>query len=706
MKKISLSIVSIVLFGLFFFVPIQFNFASAPIHSLFLGPNIGMEIAQGFANEEPGFFATALSGALLLFFKFIFYELTSVITVFSGWFLDFFLKHTISSSSYRTGIIESGWEIVRDLVNIGFIFSLMIIAFQKVFNAGKSDTNKRLMKTIVIALVMNFSLYAVYLFVDASNILANLFYNRITVEGTATVGSGMGWLAGLFAGDTKSISTALMSQFNPQRIILDAGAQAGNMEFILYGAAGILNILIFLLFFSVALVFLSRTVVIMILGVLAPLALMSLVLPGLEGNKYIGFNNWLKQLIGISFTAPVFLFFLFIIIKFASNDGFISTIFTGNANLQNPSVLSTIMAVLLPFAFLGVLLLMAKKVTADLAGELGGMVSGAITKVAAGGAAVGAIALTGGVAAAGMASRGVGVGLKAGFGDNKISRGASSIGKLAQTAKFDLNKIPGFKNQLGGLGALGGVLGKGMNTSYADADTAVRAGANNFRAGWSNFKTGKTPESVAKWQENVNANRVDLLNKRTENAARQAQDTLVISEKNKIKSLNSDGKVIETGYVGKNAKDLLREKKAERNRMTEQKRKDEEKAIKEKTGDIRNQMEVEEKLLKEAKSPLERKGLKASIKRLKENIENIESTTVEGTIKQLEKSLEDVGKTAKAEVLKDDKAGRSFAQDSSATFGYDRGKNREEQRQRRVDDVTSRLGESSSGSSKNSDKKK
>jgi hypothetical protein len=686
MKKIVLSISSVLFLGIFFLTPLRFDILNTSFSSLFFGPSIGFSFA--YADAQLGWIADGFGSALLGMWKLVIYDLTQVLAVFSGWFLDFFLKHSITSSSYRTGLIESGWEILRDLVNIVFIFSLMVIAFQKVFGEASSNTNKRLMKTIVVALVINFSLYGTYLVVDSSNILANLFYNRITTEGTAAADPGLEWMAGLFQGDTThSVSTALMSHINVQRISQiapDAGAsgeQDNWDKFILYTLAGFINILIASIFFSTSLVFLSRTVGIFILAVLSPIAVATLTISGkTENMDYVGFKKWSDQLIGLAFTAPVFLFFIYITVLFASSNGFMSTIFT---SVGDDQMLVTILKVALPFAFIGTILLLSKEVTKSLAGKLGNMISGYITKAAAGVAAAGAIVATGGIAGAGAISRGVGAGGKALGYDNTFTRGASSIGKLAQTAKFDLNKIPGFKKQLGGLGAAGDLLGRGMNTSYADADTAVRQGANNLRAFGSNFTSGRTPESVTNWQNNVQASRDSLMQTRIANQRREAQDNLVLADGVMV----SDGKGgIQKIGQGESAKNLLEQKRAEQARMSEADKKAEKDRIEKETRQSKLDMELEQKklqdtkkLLKNATDPTAKSSLEFAIKaheqrikKSKKEIEDIESTSVEGTIKQLEKQLDKAASDAQANLLRNDNQTRNRTQDSSMTINESR----------------------------------
>lgn len=674
MKKLAILFGSLSIVLVFVLTPLKFDILNASWSNLIMGPNIGFGVSHAGARN---WFVDGTLNALVTLWILIIYDLTQVIVVFSGWFLDFFLKHSIESTSYRTGMIESGWEIIRNLVNIGFIFALLIIAFEKVFGSTKSNTNKRLIKTILIALVINFSLYGVYLVVDSSNILAHLFYNRITVEGkNAAINNGgdLSFVNDLFDSEVKSVSTAVVSHINPQRIVSFSPTGVvltPEMKFVIYSLAGFLNIILLIVFFSAGLVFLSRTIGIVILGVLAPLAFVTLVIPGTEKYPYIGFDKWLSQLLGLAFTAPIFLFFLYIIVQFASNRSFMGNINTG---LESGSVLTTILAVVLPFAFIAVLLMIAKKVTNQLAGELGGMISGAVTKAVTGAAAVGAIALTGGMAMGGGVLRGMGSIAGQVKGGEGTSRFLTGLGKGAQSVKFDLTRIPGFKGQMDKLGTGGKMLTTGMQTNYADVSSAAHQGINKVKMITDDVLTGKTPAFVKKWDDNVNASRDAYTKNQVENAERVAREKAIFAagdtQRVEIYTNPSTGKktprlLSETTHTKEG---LLKEKKAKFARMTEEEKKEERDAIRELTSDKNEEMALVAKDLKNATNVTDRKMLQEKIAGIKKDIEKIQNSSTEGAISFIEKELKKTANDAKAKVLKgkSDKEAARFANGAPA----------------------------------------
>ena len=95
---------------------------------------------------------------------------------------DFVLFLSINDALFRSSFVEQGWALVRDIANLGFIFVLLITAFQTVLGIGKSDIKKVIANVIIIAVCINFSLFISKVVIDAGNVVARIFYSRIEVE--------------------------------------------------------------------------------------------------------------------------------------------------------------------------------------------------------------------------------------------------------------------------------------------------------------------------------------------------------------------------------------------------------------------------------------------------------------------------------------------------------------------------------------------
>ncbi len=437
-------------------------------------------------NCDTGFFGASgigcqLSEGLLSFYELIIFYFTQIVVVLIGVMLDIFIFLSIDSQFYRSGLIEAGWEILRDFTNIVFIFALLVVAFKMVLGSDDGGTKKTLVKTILIALIINFSLFMTYAIIDGSNILAHTLYNKIdatanTYNTAATntnadttqiandtegLGSGESSLSSLAQSiipqDSKNLSIAIAGKINPQQIVNASGSGA-LQAFIIITGAGILNILLIWLFISMILVFVGRAIGLMVSAILAPVAFASIVVPSLQNKSYIGFNKWLPELISLAFLAPVYMFFLYLVISFLGNEGFLASIQPG----PGEGILESILKAYIPFIIVGGLLFLTKKISTSMAGELGSMATRSIQGVTGALVAGAAIAATGGAAAVGTglrvggaAAQGVGQGAKY-LSKGKYGKGLSTIGsavkehgKYLQATRIDPTRNKVLKSIMG-----------------------------------------------------------------------------------------------------------------------------------------------------------------------------------------------------------------------------------------------------------------
>jgi hypothetical protein len=316
------------------------------------------------------------------------WEVSAVIARFAGNILDFFVYYSTNSSSYTNEFVSQAWGAVRDIANIFFIIALLYVAIKTILGLNVTDNKRLVGAVIIIALIINFSLFTTKVVIDGSNILAKVFYNNITSKdekgALATGASGQ-----------KSISVGLIEKYNPQKL-LDADQSKAQQKydsspgtFIFYT---VLLIVITLytayIFFSVALLFVARVVSLWLAMIFSPIAFASYTVPfDIPG---FGHKEWWKNLMDAALLAPIFIFMLYIIILFA---GFLKTI-TDNTD--------SLLTVTIPFIILAVLLTKAKSIAVKFSGEIGAMIQKA-------GAVVGGVALgaaTGGMAMAGRATIG------------------------------------------------------------------------------------------------------------------------------------------------------------------------------------------------------------------------------------------------------------------------------------------------------------
>lgn len=483
-KKIFGLLVAIVIF----LVPVSLQFQETGI--IDSGTiNLISNQADALSIGECGTIGDATLGncfanGILTFYELLFFTTTQIFVVIAGLLSDIFISFSIDSSFYKSsGFIEAGWEILRDLTNILFIFSLLLIAFKMVLGQNDSSNKKNLVKTILVALFINFSLFITYAIIDSSNLLAHTFYNRLetdtsnyspqiteTDENNESISVDDGSVLNIAEyvrelGVDKAPSLAIASQINPQRIINGAGGETGFLvAMVLVTGMAIMNIFLIYIFLSVTLLFLGRIIGLLMLAIMSPVAFASLAIPSLRKQKYVGWDNWFPDLIKLSFMAPLYLFFLWLVATFLTNAGVLATLNKPGVNW----ITSIINAYILLF-IVGGLLLLAKKVTENMSGEIGALATKAVGAAIGGTVAVAAVAATGGAAALGGGMRVLGAGSK-----TAVGRAGKRLASSALRTKIDVTKIPGFSSVAGKdvTGMIGKVTGRSALGQISAAKTS------------------------------------------------------------------------------------------------------------------------------------------------------------------------------------------------------------------------------------------
>lgn len=231
--------------------------------------------------------------------------------------VDTAIDFSIVQMSKYTGpdsAVENGWIVVRDIANMGFIFILLYVAILTILRASDANTKRTIINLILIALLINFSLFLTKIIIDASNILALNFYQ-------SAVGDSLGG---------KML----------ELLKLPTAYKAGEypLSFGVIFTIGVMGSLLFLItafvLFAAAILFLLRFVTLVLLMVLAPAAFIARILPQTE--KY--FSSWLRKLIDQSFFAPAFMILL--LVSVTITEGFSKDVTKAFSDLANPGGLT------------------------------------------------------------------------------------------------------------------------------------------------------------------------------------------------------------------------------------------------------------------------------------------------------------------------------------------------------------------------------
>lgn len=358
-----------------------------------------------------------IPGCIAQAFYYVLFVPTSYLFALAGTMFDYTFSYSVQDSSYRSVFVVQGWGLIRDFCNLFFIFIMLYIAIGTILNLSSVKTKETIINVVIIGLFINFSLFATQLIIDASNITARVFYNsnaiKITEKGANGVAKATPGLE-IGADGTIPLSAALVNKVNPQNLIMSAdkissiknnstsgvaGVETkslGVMQFILVIImASAVNIVGFTVFITVAFLFIARVIGLWLAMILAPLAFFTYILPEMSGIKMIGWKNWWPETLKMAFLAPVFIFFMYLILKFLQAD--LITDIVGKS--MSGDGLGYFVAILVPFAFIMIFMIKAKKIAVDMSGEFGETVTkvgGAVSGMVLGGAVgVGAMAMRG-----------------------------------------------------------------------------------------------------------------------------------------------------------------------------------------------------------------------------------------------------------------------------------------------------------------------
>lgn len=339
----------------------------------------------------------------LVLYKLIF-KPSAYIFAITGKLLDYTFFYTIQDTSYRSQFVVEGWGIVRDFCNMFFIFILLYIAIGTILNLHSVKPKEMIINVVIIGLLINFSLFATQVIIDASNILARVFYNQILVgdkdKNTNEINEELGF------GGSKQLTVALVNKINPQKILMNAekgssitgkgiitsdpnqptnGVDSGTFIMVVI-LASIMNIVGLYVFFMVSLVFIARVIGLWLAMVVVPMTFFSYAVPQMQDIEMIGWKKWWPDTLKMAFLAPVFIMFLYLIIMFLSSG-------MGVLDANNKEGIDFFIAIIVPFAFLMILLLKAKDITKKMSGTIGQSITNGVAAV--GGIALGGAALGG-----------------------------------------------------------------------------------------------------------------------------------------------------------------------------------------------------------------------------------------------------------------------------------------------------------------------
>lgn len=257
--------------------------------------------------------------------------ISAFLLAIAGKIMDFSVQYSISAKGFTemSRGISDVWVLVRDTLNIFFIFILLYAAIQQIiFGSSKKEI---LVKVITAAVLINFSLFATRIIIDASNLVAVSIYNQITKVTNVANNAGteaLDLLTSTGGVSVNSITTEVDLSgrlMDSLRLTTSFNISGGGITFkpeSVMGINGILlsviRIILFLIttyvFMFIAAVLAGRFVMLVLLMATSPVAFLAGIgIPRLEEYS----KNWWDSLINQSLLGPAFMFLMLLTITLA-----------------------------------------------------------------------------------------------------------------------------------------------------------------------------------------------------------------------------------------------------------------------------------------------------------------------------------------------------------------------------------------------------
>ena len=226
-------------------------------------------------------------------------QLADYVVGLSGVVLNFVVQYTVVNMGARVDAssVNNAWSVIRDISNMGFIFVLLYAAIMTIVGQGE-DNQKLIVKIVIVAILVNFSLFFTKFVIDVSNILAVMFYDAIA---PGALNSGISW----------GLSNSLMQNLQLQSIFDIKTTGVAGERLLIIGVMGtILALIAAFVFFAISILLIIRFVVLIFVLILSPLMFVSLVLPNTK--EYT--KQWWDALSGQAFFAPIYFMLTWIVI--------------------------------------------------------------------------------------------------------------------------------------------------------------------------------------------------------------------------------------------------------------------------------------------------------------------------------------------------------------------------------------------------------
>ena len=218
------------------------------------------------------------------------------------------LALNINFELLKSPVVQTGWKIVLNFANLGFVLAIIIIAFATIFRSESYAMKQTLWKLIVAALLVNFSLVIAGAFINVSDIFSEFFLQQGGIRNPVE------W-SRAFAGMFRAQALLKVSETLTAKGGLDVATAAVNTITgdVLMTIASVFFIPLFtvlaaITLLAVAIMLLIRYVFLGILLLLSPIVWLLWIFPSTQDL----WKKWWSQFLRWTFFAPIMLFFIYL----------------------------------------------------------------------------------------------------------------------------------------------------------------------------------------------------------------------------------------------------------------------------------------------------------------------------------------------------------------------------------------------------------
>ena len=433
--------------GLFLLVPLQTHAQERLISDF--------QATQGLANYCGG---ESVSGVIATGMCYLGMVITAVLE-FIVWILGLLtllvIEVLIVFAKYNdfsnVSIVQSGWRIVRDLVNMFFIVVLLVSAFATIIGYDRASFHytKVLPKLLVMAILVNFSRTLIQVLVDFSQVIMLTFVNAFQQSAAGNFVNGLGMTQVLALPGTQS-GVGSGSGGQPPNVSGGEGSVSiTNIILALMLAVFLMSIMLAtMLILMIYLI--ARIVGIWIALIFSPAAFFATALPD-RLKKYVSTvtNEYWSKLAGLLTGGPTIAFFLWLTLSAIQQSGDAGLArglnFTSSNEVLNAVIQSGVgnSGAIASFVVGITLMLMGVNIAVSSAAIAGKQVSGIASGIARFGKSAGArLAFAPTVGAAALGARGAAAGARA------VDRRVDLTGRASRGLLQAVGRVPGVGSAL------------------------------------------------------------------------------------------------------------------------------------------------------------------------------------------------------------------------------------------------------------------